>query len=75
MRVNAYAAPAAGQPLAPTTIERRDVGPRPLPEKFLLEHARSDDGRADRLDYTFGHVQDDPLGETCVRGRRRWAHA
>ncbi|MFC4783964.1 NAD(P)-dependent alcohol dehydrogenase [Nocardioides sp. MAHUQ-72] len=26
MRVNAYAAPAAGQPLAPTTIERRDVG-------------------------------------------------
>lgn len=28
MRVNAYAAPAAGQPLAPTTVERRDVGPR-----------------------------------------------
>ncbi|MGY1727937.1 NAD(P)-dependent alcohol dehydrogenase [Geodermatophilus sp. SYSU D01062] len=28
MRVNAYAAPAAGRPLAPTTIERRDVGPR-----------------------------------------------
>ena len=28
MRVNAYAAPAAGQPLALTTIERRDVGPR-----------------------------------------------
>ena len=27
MRVSAYAAPAAGQPLAPTTIERRDVGP------------------------------------------------
>jgi alcohol dehydrogenase (NADP+) len=27
MRVNAYAAPAAGKPLAPTTIERRDVGP------------------------------------------------
>ncbi|SNS21424.1 uncharacterized zinc-type alcohol dehydrogenase-like protein [Geodermatophilus pulveris] len=27
MRVNAYAAPAAGEPLAPTTIERRDVGP------------------------------------------------
>jgi uncharacterized zinc-type alcohol dehydrogenase-like protein len=27
MRVNAYAAPAAGQPLTPTTIERRDVGP------------------------------------------------
>jgi alcohol dehydrogenase (NADP+) len=27
MRVNSYAAPAAGQPLAPTTIERRDVGP------------------------------------------------
>jgi uncharacterized zinc-type alcohol dehydrogenase-like protein len=27
MRVTAYAAPAAGQPLAPTTIERRDVGP------------------------------------------------
>jgi alcohol dehydrogenase (NADP+) len=27
LRVNAYAAPAAGQPLAPTTIERRDVGP------------------------------------------------
>jgi uncharacterized zinc-type alcohol dehydrogenase-like protein len=27
MRVNAYAAPAAGQPLALTTIERRDVGP------------------------------------------------
>ena len=27
MRVHAYAAPAAGQPLAPTTIERRDVGP------------------------------------------------
>ncbi len=26
MQVNAYAAPAAGQPLAPTTIERRDVG-------------------------------------------------
>jgi uncharacterized zinc-type alcohol dehydrogenase-like protein len=26
MRVNAYAAPAAGQPLAPTTIERREVG-------------------------------------------------
>ncbi len=26
MRVNAYAAPAAGQPLAPTTLERRDVG-------------------------------------------------
>ncbi|GAB4079495.1 NAD(P)-dependent alcohol dehydrogenase [Modestobacter muralis] len=28
MRVNAYAAPAAGEPLAPTTVERRDVGPR-----------------------------------------------
>jgi uncharacterized zinc-type alcohol dehydrogenase-like protein len=27
MRVNAYAAPAAGEPLVPTTIERRDVGP------------------------------------------------
>jgi uncharacterized zinc-type alcohol dehydrogenase-like protein len=27
MRVNAYAAPAAGQPLARTTIERRTVGP------------------------------------------------
>ena len=27
MRVHAYAAPAAGQPLAPTTIERRAVGP------------------------------------------------
>ena len=27
MRVNAYAAPAAGQPLAPIAIERRDVGP------------------------------------------------
>jgi alcohol dehydrogenase (NADP+) len=27
MRVTAYAAPAAGEPLAPTTIERRDVGP------------------------------------------------
>jgi uncharacterized zinc-type alcohol dehydrogenase-like protein len=27
MRVNAYAAPAAGRPLVPTTIERRDVGP------------------------------------------------
>jgi uncharacterized zinc-type alcohol dehydrogenase-like protein len=27
MRVNAYAAPAAGQPLAATTIERREVGP------------------------------------------------
>jgi uncharacterized zinc-type alcohol dehydrogenase-like protein len=27
LRVNAYAAPAAGQPLAPTTIDRRDVGP------------------------------------------------
>ncbi|WP_420819115.1 NAD(P)-dependent alcohol dehydrogenase [Nocardioides iriomotensis] len=27
MQVNAYAAPAAGLPLAPTTIERRDVGP------------------------------------------------
>jgi uncharacterized zinc-type alcohol dehydrogenase-like protein len=26
MRVHAYAAPAAGRPLAPTTIERRDVG-------------------------------------------------
>ncbi|SDC15512.1 NAD(P)-dependent alcohol dehydrogenase [Nocardioides lianchengensis] len=26
MRVHAYAAPAAGQPLAPTTIERREVG-------------------------------------------------
>ena len=26
MRVNAYAAPAAGQPLAPIVIERRDVG-------------------------------------------------
>ena len=26
MRVNAYAASAAGQPLTPTTIERRDVG-------------------------------------------------
>jgi uncharacterized zinc-type alcohol dehydrogenase-like protein len=30
MRVNAYAAPAAGQPLAPTTIERRDVGPNDI---------------------------------------------
>ncbi|MGY1813413.1 NAD(P)-dependent alcohol dehydrogenase [Blastococcus sp. SYSU D00820] len=28
MRIPAYAAPAAGQPLAPTTVERRDVGPR-----------------------------------------------
>src|SRR3954451_10039437 len=27
MRVNAYAAPAAGQPLSPTTIDRRPVGP------------------------------------------------
>jgi uncharacterized zinc-type alcohol dehydrogenase-like protein len=27
MRVNAYAAPASGQPLTPTTIERRAVGP------------------------------------------------
>jgi uncharacterized zinc-type alcohol dehydrogenase-like protein len=27
MRVNAYAAPAAGRPLAPTTVERREVGP------------------------------------------------
>ena len=27
MRVNAYAAPAAGQPLAPTVIDRRAVGP------------------------------------------------
>jgi alcohol dehydrogenase (NADP+) len=27
LRVNAYAAPAAGEPLAPTTIERRAVGP------------------------------------------------
>ena len=27
MRVPAYAAPAAGEPLAPTTIERREVGP------------------------------------------------
>jgi alcohol dehydrogenase (NADP+) len=27
MRVNAYAAPAAGRPLALTTIDRRDVGP------------------------------------------------
>lgn len=26
MRVNAYAAPAAGQPLSPITIDRRDVG-------------------------------------------------
>jgi uncharacterized zinc-type alcohol dehydrogenase-like protein len=26
MRVNAYAAPSAGEPLAPTTIERREVG-------------------------------------------------
>ncbi|MDZ5663034.1 NAD(P)-dependent alcohol dehydrogenase [Nocardioides sp. S-58] len=28
MRVNAYAAPSAGEPLAATTIERRDVGAR-----------------------------------------------
>jgi uncharacterized zinc-type alcohol dehydrogenase-like protein len=28
MRVNAYAAPSAGEPLAPTTIERREVGAR-----------------------------------------------
>lgn len=27
MRIHAYAAPAAGRPLTPTTIERRDVGP------------------------------------------------
>jgi alcohol dehydrogenase (NADP+) len=27
LRVNAYAAPAAGEPLVATTIERRDVGP------------------------------------------------
>ncbi|MFV0458194.1 MAG: NAD(P)-dependent alcohol dehydrogenase [Actinomycetales bacterium] len=27
MRVAAYAAPAAGSPLTPTTVERRDVGP------------------------------------------------
>src|SRR5690242_12045990 len=27
MHVNAYAAPAAGEPLAPTTVERREVGP------------------------------------------------
>src|SRR6478736_5444417 len=27
MRVNAYAAPAAGEPLAPLTIDRREVGP------------------------------------------------
>jgi Zn-dependent alcohol dehydrogenase len=27
MRVNAYAAPAAGEPLSPTVIERRAVGP------------------------------------------------
>jgi uncharacterized zinc-type alcohol dehydrogenase-like protein len=30
MRVNAYAAPAAGQPLALTTIDRRDVGPNDI---------------------------------------------
>lgn len=28
LTVNAYAAPSATEPLAPTTIERRDVGPR-----------------------------------------------
>ncbi len=28
MRVHAYAAPAASQPLEPTTVERREVGPR-----------------------------------------------
>jgi uncharacterized zinc-type alcohol dehydrogenase-like protein len=28
MRVNAYAAPSATEPLAPTTIERREVGPK-----------------------------------------------
>ncbi|MGN6781187.1 MAG: NAD(P)-dependent alcohol dehydrogenase [Marmoricola sp.] len=28
MQVNAYAAPAAGEPLAPLTIERREVGPQ-----------------------------------------------
>ena len=33
MRVNAYAAPAAGQPLAPTTIERRDVGAQRRPHR------------------------------------------
>ncbi|MFG2019104.1 NAD(P)-dependent alcohol dehydrogenase [Actinomadura geliboluensis] len=27
LRVHSYAAPAAGEPLVPTTIERRDVGP------------------------------------------------
>ncbi len=26
MQVNAYAAPAAGEPLVPTTVERREVG-------------------------------------------------
>jgi uncharacterized zinc-type alcohol dehydrogenase-like protein len=30
MRVNAYAAPSAGEPLAPTTIERREVGAHDL---------------------------------------------
>jgi uncharacterized zinc-type alcohol dehydrogenase-like protein len=30
MNVHAYAAPAAGQPLAPTTIERRAVGPNDI---------------------------------------------
>ena len=28
MIVNAYAAPSATEPLVPTTIERRDVGPK-----------------------------------------------
>ncbi|GAA5650823.1 alcohol dehydrogenase catalytic domain-containing protein [Geodermatophilus obscurus] len=28
MQVHAYAAPAAAEPLVPTVIERRDVGPR-----------------------------------------------
>jgi uncharacterized zinc-type alcohol dehydrogenase-like protein len=37
MRVHAYAAPAAGEPLAPTTIERRDVGPHDV--SIRIEYA------------------------------------
>jgi uncharacterized zinc-type alcohol dehydrogenase-like protein len=37
MRVTAYAAPASGQPLAKTTIERRDVGPNDV--QIAIEYA------------------------------------
>ena len=65
MRVNAYAAPAAGEPLAPTTIERREVGHMGGGQR-LVEPARVvDDDRT--ADHRLGTLADDMVDDLHFR--------